>query len=166
MNLGFGTRAGLFFLRILVGVQFLLAAWSKVWPEFKFSKFESGWLKQPELKAFLESFAKDIRPELGFFKDIMVEQFIPHADTLTYCVVFGEALVGIALVIGLLTRISGLFGALMTATFFLATWQAGPIAYTAFKNPAFITMALCFVVILSGAGLCGGLDGKIRKPKD
>jgi len=166
MNLGFGTRVGLFLLRVLVGVQFLLAAWSKVWPEFKFANFEKGWLKQDELKGYLEGFVDKIRPELGFYKDIVVEQFIPNATPLGYAVVFGEALVGIALILGLLTRISGLFGALMTAAFFLATWEAGPIAHTAFKNHAFITMAMCFVVILSGAGLCGGLDAKLRKPKE
>jgi thiosulfate dehydrogenase [quinone] large subunit len=165
MASGVGTPVGLFLLRVLVGAQFVLAAWSKVWPNFSFSSFENGWLKQPELKGYLQGYAEAMRPELGFYKDLLVNTFIPHANVLTYGVVFGEFLVGVALILGLLTRIASAFGALMAAAIFLASWEVGPMAQMAFQNQAFITMILCLVILLSGAGLRGGIDGRIRRPK-
>ncbi len=163
MDIGFGTRLGLFLLRVFVGVKFILASWDKIWPGFDFGNYEHGWLKQEKLKAVFEAKLPAIRPELGFYKDLVGGFFTDQHGLLTYAVVGGEMLVGIALVLGLLTRTASLFGAGMTAAFFLLTWKAGPLVPTAFGNMAFVVFLLCLVTAMSGAGLFGGLDGRIRR---
>lgn len=161
--MGTGTRIGLFLLRVYVGVTFVLAAWGKIWPEFSFGNFGKGWLKQPTLQGILEGALKTMRPEVAFYHGLVENVFLPHAGPLTYLVVFGELLVGIALVLGLLTRISAAAGMFMTAMFFLLTWQAGPLVQTAMGHHAFVYLVLCLVILISGAGLYGGIDGQIRK---
>jgi thiosulfate dehydrogenase [quinone] large subunit len=157
-----GTKIGLFVLRVFVGAKFIFAAWQKVWPGFSFKHFEQGWLKQPALEGFLRNAAETMRPELGFYKDMLEKFFIPQAKVMTYVIVGGELLVGVALVLGLLTRISSFFGLFMTASFFLATLGTGALPTALFNNNALAFMILCFVLLVSNAGLAGGIDSRIR----
>jgi thiosulfate dehydrogenase [quinone] large subunit len=161
--MGFGTKIGLFVLRLYVGVTFVLAAWKKIYPGFRFANFPKGWLKTEALKGFLTNAAANVRPEVSFVGSLIEKVFVPNAGILTYLVVFGEILVGIGLVLGLLTRTAAIFGMLMTSVFFLATWEQGPFVWTLLHNWAFATMLLCFTILVSGAGLAGGIDGQIRR---
>jgi len=163
-NVGIGTKLGLFLLRVLTGLEFILAAWSKIWPGFDFGKFANGWLKQKELAAYLEGHLNTIRPELGFYQDVVRDVFLKYDGVFTYVVVFGELLIGVALVLGLLTRTAAMCGVVMMAGYFMLTWDRGPIGYDMLNNAALFTFALCAFIAVSGAGLVGGLDAKIRKP--
>jgi thiosulfate dehydrogenase [quinone] large subunit len=166
--MGIGTKAGLFLVRIYVGLTFILASIKKIWLDFDFSKFSEGFLKKPLLKGTLEGAIgagdaeRTMRSGLGFYENLIRDVFIPNASVMTYLVVFGEMLVGIALVVGFLTRIASAFGILMTVSFFLLTWQAGFLPWTMIHNWAFVTCLMCVVILLSGAGLVGGIDGKFR----
>ena len=162
-NTGFGTKLGLFLMRVLTGLEFVLAAWSKVWPGFDFGKFSSGWLKQKELKAYLEGQLPVIRPELGWYADVVRDVFLKYEGVFTYVVVFGELLIGVALILGLLTRTAAMCGVVMMAAYFMLTWERGPIGYEMLNHAALFTFALCAIIAVSGAGLVGGLDAKIRK---
>jgi len=157
-----GNKVGLFIIRIYVGVTFLLAGIGKIWPGFDFSKFSEGWLKTEGLKGELAAEVGSIRPGLSFYRSLVENTFIPNASILTYIVVFGGMLVGIALIVGLLTRIASALGIVIAAAIFLLTWEAGFLPWTMLSNTAFVTGLLCLVTLLSGSGLIGGIDGKIR----
>jgi len=83
-------------------------------------------------------------------------------------VMWGEVLIGLALILGLLTRLAALFGIVENGLFWIASyragvgpwgvgWSNGPLEL----NAALIAMYIFF--ILAGAGLVLGLDMYIHK---
>jgi uncharacterized membrane protein YphA (DoxX/SURF4 family) len=166
MDSGIGTRLGLFLLRVFVGAKILLIAWEKAWPGFCFDNYATGWLqKSDDFAAWLTSRAAGLRPEIEGLAPVLLETVKPRADVLAY-VFFGLAMVvGVALILGMVTRIAAVLGFVLCAAVFLTTWQTGPNAWMAVTNQAFVLALFCFVILISGAGLCGGLDARIRRPK-
>ena len=165
MDSGIGTRLGLFLLRVFVGAKIIMTAWEKAWPGFCFDNYASGWLQKPDdFAAWLKSAAGGLRPEIEGLSRVLLETVMPSADVFSY-VLFGLAMVvGIALVLGVVTRIAAFLGIALCAAVFLTTWQLGPVVWMAVTNQAFVLALLCFVILVSGAGLCGGLDARIRRP--
>jgi uncharacterized membrane protein YphA (DoxX/SURF4 family) len=166
MDSGIGTRLGLFLLRVFVGAKIILTAWERAWPGFSFDNYATGWLQKSEdFAAWLKSAADGLRPEVAGLAPLLRDSVMPSADGFAY-VLFGAAMAaGVALVLGVVTRTAAVLGIALCVVTFLTTWPAGPVVWTAVTSQAFVLAVLCFVVLISGAGLCGGLDARIRRPK-
>lgn len=64
----------------------------------------------------------------GWYATFLTTVVLPHARTFAYIVTFGELLVGIALILGILTGIAALFGVFINLNYLLAgTVSANPI---------------------------------------
>ena len=76
-------------------------------------------------------------------------------DIVNFLVVFGELAIGVALILGIATRLAGALGALMMFLFWIAAWdfQYGLV------NQQFVYMVLSAFVAYASAGRVLGLDG-------
>lgn len=86
----------------------------------------------------------DVPVWYGWFLETIV---IPNATIFSYLVAWGEVLVGISLIIGLLTGISAFFGALMNISFLLAG--------TVSTNPIMFIIAILLIMAWKVAGWYG-----------
>lgn len=136
------------FLRVFLGVKFLLAASTK-W----------DWIGTPQLAKTLSDWA-DGTP-FAWYSHFLTQTAIPHAALFTYLVVFGEFGVGLLLTLGLCTRLGALLAMALSANFLLATWQLG--AASQGINEAFL--AIAFALLLTGAGRAYGLDARLVRKR-
>lgn len=136
-------------LRILVGCLFLLVAWPKV-----SGRFVNGQALPQQL---LSGVQKD---PLGWHRAFIESFVIPHAHFFTYLVIAGELSIGISLVVGLLVRISSLFGAFYNFNIlFSVAYAAG--GGTVNYNRVLILLHLIFVSASAGRSL--GFDGLLKR---
>jgi|SRR5690625_2649371 len=116
-------------LRIWLGWSWLTAGWGKVtdsaWVGANAGAAIRGYLGGALARAGGEA------PEVAGWYAWMIEKiFLPNAVPMSYLVAFGEVLVGIALIVGLLTGLSAFFGGLMNASFLLAgTLSTNPVMF-------------------------------------
>ncbi|ARK28640.1 DoxX family protein [Halalkalibacter krulwichiae] len=133
--------AGVWFvLRVYLGWAWLTAGWGKVTGEFNAGGFLQGAVANPVLKgeeliypnyvAFLESFA------------------IPNAELFSIVVAWGEVLVGLGLILGVLTSAAAFFGVVMNISFLFA----GTIS----TNPWMIMISMFLLAAGANAGRYGG----------
>lgn len=127
------TRAGLFWLpiRLFLGFSWLTSGLGKLTGE--------GWLDGgSSLRGFWERAASvpdEGRPPISYewyrdFISMLLEG--GHEGWFAYIIVFGEILVGLALILGALTGVAAFFGALMNMSFLLAgTASTNPVLFTA-----------------------------------
>lgn len=101
----------------------------------------SGFMKGALAKA---EEGKDVSQWYATFLENVV---IPNAKVFSYFVVFGEILVGIGLILGLLTGIAAFFGGLMNVSFLLAG--------TVSSNPLLFIFATWLVLAWKNAGWYG-----------
>lgn len=72
---------------------------------------------------------------------------IPYADLFSFMVMWGEVLIGLALIVGLFTKNAAFFGAMMNTSFLLAG--------TVSTNPLMLIMAIVLLVTKTNAGRLG-----------
>jgi uncharacterized membrane protein YphA (DoxX/SURF4 family) len=136
-------------LRILVGCLFLLVAWPKV-----SGRFLNGRVLRQQL---LDGVQKD---PLGWHRAFVEGFVIPHAHFFSYLVIVGELSIGISLIIGLLVRISSLFGAFYNFNIlFSVAYAAG--GGTVNYNRVLVLLHLIFVSASAGRAL--GIDGVLKR---
>ncbi len=140
------VAAGWLFVRIILGVEWIRGGWEKIG--------DPGWTKAPvggAVEGFLRgAIAKSEgeRPEVqGWFADLAGDVFLPNADVFAYLVAYGELLVGLTLIVGLLTRISVLFGVTMNLAFLFAG--------TTSTNPQMLVLGLALAAFGTTAGAYG-----------
>lgn len=95
-------------LRILTGAYWLMHAWPKFW--------ESATFMPPNGFA-VDFVAKAVANTTGPYHDFMLNTVQSHVDVFAEAIRFGEGLVGVLLVLGLLTRIGGLGGMILTLNY-------------------------------------------------
>lgn len=135
------------FVRLVLGIEWLRAGWEKVGV--------AGWTAPPQgdaVTGFLNgAIAKATapgRPEVERWFQRATEQFfLPNAEPIAYLVTYGELLVGAALIIGLLTRVSAAFGVAMNLAFVFAG--------TTSTNPQLLLLGLAIVLVGRDAGRYG-----------
>ncbi len=129
-------------LRIALGVLFVKASWGKVmsggdWTPLRFLEHH---ISEGNTFAFFRPFVEGVA--------------IPNHVLFGYLVAYGELFIGIALILGVMTRLASLFGILMMFSFVwtkgLAFWSAGN--YDALWIMMFATLMFC------GAGRVLGID--------
>ncbi len=132
-------------LRVYVGYEFVTAGWEKL---------ESGkWLggDGSQIAGFLKGGlgkATGAHPEVqGWYVDLTKHVFLPNAALFQNMVVLGETLVGIALIFGVLTKLSAVCGAMMN----LAFVSAG----TSSSNPTMLAVQMAVLFAGLGVGYYG-----------
>lgn len=145
----FGSRASVPFwtlVRLYLGYLWLTAGWGKVTsPAWVGS--EAGGAVAGFLNRALTLTAGDHPSVQGWYAWLIERVFIPNAALLSHLVAFGEVLVGIALILGLLTGISAFFGGFMNAAFLFAG--------TVSTNPLMFVLATWLVLAWRVAGYWG-----------
>jgi len=124
------TSSGLIWLvvRLYLGYQWLTAGWKKVnsdsWVGENAGAAVTGFMKGALAKA---EEGKDVT---GWYATFLENVALPNAKAFSYCVAFGELLVGLGLILGLLTGIAAFFGALMNVSFlFAGTLSTNPLLF-------------------------------------
>ena len=115
-------------IRLYVGYEWLTAGWKKVtadvWTGDNAGAAIQGFVKGALAKA---EGGKDVT---GWYATFLEDVVLPNAKVFSYMVAFGEVLVGLGLILGLLTGIAAFFGSLMNVSFlFAGTLSSNPILF-------------------------------------
>ncbi len=159
------TRMAWFWLivRLYVGYEWLTAGWEKMTGYSisigSFGEASKGgpWVFSSHDGAAIKGFTmgavaqtKGANPAVqGWYAAFLQSVVLPHAAVFAYLVTFGEVLVGIALILGLLTGIAAFFGVFMNLNYILA----GAVS----TNPILGFLAL-FLILAWRIGGYYGLD--------
>lgn len=124
------TKSALIWLvvRLYVGYAWLVAGWHKVtdanWTGENAGGAVSGFVQGALAKA---EGGKDVT---GWYATFLENVVLPNAGVFGYLVAWGELLVGLGLILGLLTGIAAFFGSLMNVSFlFAGTLSTNPLLF-------------------------------------
>lgn len=140
-------------LRIFLGI---------FWITHALGKFTTGFFMPPD-GIFGKMTERGAAGSVGVYHDFLVNVVIPNIYVFANLVRFGEMLVGVLLLLGLLTRLGGLGGMFLLANYMLAqgemtSWQG----WSTLDGLAFAVCALNFVV---PTGRMIGFDAFLARPK-
>lgn len=128
-------------IRLYLGYQWLKAGWEKVtsdaWVGSHAGTGISGFLNGAIAKEEVT----------GWYSSFLREFVLPNAKFFSYIVAFGELLVGIGLIVGLLTGIAAFFGGVMNVSYLFAG--------TLSTNPLLFVLATWLVMAWKVAGWYG-----------
>jgi thiosulfate dehydrogenase (quinone) large subunit len=149
---------GIFFVRVVAGLGLLFAGLDKFFMWASGTPFTSaGYLKFGTTGAWLGSDPKAIiNPTHGFWVSIAGNaSLVSVFDTL---VVFGEVAIGVALILGLVTRFAAVMGTVLMVLLYVSNWSFanGPF------NEQFMYLAITAAVAYAGAGAYA-LDSVVSK---
>ena len=148
-------QGGIVLLRVVVGAWFVKAVWTKLTLAFLW-----GIVPYPAVSPrFLNFHPKRVAEfaagnPIGWYKEFLESTVLPHATLFASLQSYGEACVGIGLVLGLLTGISALVGLFLSVNYGLAAqWMS-------FGQQGFHLVLMTSMVIFLGtrAGRVWGLD--------
>lgn len=134
-------------LRLVIGFAFLYSGVEKILSGF-------------DAQGYLQNVAgQNGNPIEGMF--LWMGNTPWFVDFVNVAVPWGEAAIGLALMVGLLTRLAAFFGALMMLLFYFGNWNMahGPI------NSDFMYLLVFLSVAAFGAGRILGLDDSIEQYK-
>ena len=143
---GILARAALVLLRVYLGVVFLIAAVPKVLGDFT-----------PGLTAFLEQRAME--QSHPFYRGFLQEVVLPNTHLIAALVTWGESLVGVLLILGLMTRLSATVALLLTLNYMFAK---GAWPWTPSSNDAAFA-AISLALVIGAAGRTLGLDSILAR---
>lgn len=142
------TKMAWFWLlvRLYVGWAWLEAGWEKVtnplWTGSDAGKALSGFIQGALHKASGEH--PDVQ---GWYASFLEHGVLPHANLWSHVVAYGELLVGIGLILGLLTGIAAFFGLFMNLNYLLAG--------TVSTNPILFALSIGLILAWKIAGYLG-----------
>jgi uncharacterized membrane protein YphA (DoxX/SURF4 family) len=146
-------------LRIAIGAWFAKALFTKLsvtllWGFLPVPTASERWIHV--LPILLGKYA-DGNP-VEFFKAFLLNTVIPHSQLFAQLTAFGEAAVGLGLVLGCLTTLASAIGLVLVLNYFLAVqWQGSA------QQGFHYVLAVSLVVILAThAGRRWGVDGWVR----
>lgn len=140
----------LIILRVAIGYWFL---------KFGYAKF-LGMSQSGKLASQLMDSAKDMPSDwFPWYHYLLAHYIIPHADLLTYLIVFGEIAVGTALIIGFMTRPALLAAIIMNLNYHFASgYRHGA---SGFVNLIFVYAELA--LLFTPVGRFFGIDYFLNK---
>lgn len=156
---------GLVVLRVVLGFGFFYAGLEKLlnlagddepWSAFGFLKFATGGTI-PNMTGLTDPMIHN--PTQGLWTSMAANPTV--LGVVDFLVVFGEVAIGIALILGIATRLAGSLGAVMMFLFWIAAWdfQYGIV------NQQFVYMVLSAFLAYASAGRIVGLDRLLEKSK-
>lgn len=147
----------------LLGLR-LVMAW--VFLQAGLEKWAEGGWGEPlawSSESFLEFAVVEANPLHGLF-----EFFAEYTAIVDPLVIFGQILIGLALLLGVVVRFAAMMGGLMMLFFWTAAWQGGlmdgfPVAHGYFVDSSFVYLLLLFGLGAWGAGRVVGLDARLEE---
>src|SRR5213078_3098350 len=142
-------------LRVVVGIWFLKAVWTKLTIAMAF-----GIVPYPAVSSRFLAFQPKRVAEfaagnpVGWYKEFLENTVVTHGKVWAMLQAYGEAAVGVGLVLGLLTGLCALVGLFLAVNYGLATqWMS-------FGQQGFHVLLITSMVIflMTGAGRLWGLD--------
>jgi thiosulfate dehydrogenase (quinone) large subunit len=142
-------------LRVAVGAWFLKAVWTKLT-----LAWAAGVVPYPAVSPRFLSFHPKRVAEfaadnpVGWYKDFLTTTVLPHASAFATLQAYGEVVVGVGLVLGLLTPLTAVIGLVLSLNYGLATqWMS-------FGQQGFHLLLITSMVIflVTGAGRLWGVD--------
>lgn len=147
-------RSAIFWLiiRVFVGWQWLEAGWEKLVSQMWLGK-NAGIIISGFLNGALAKTVGEHPDVMSWYAWLVRHVFIPGAPVISYLIVFGEIIVGIALILGLCTKRSARWGMFMNFNYLFAG--------TVSVNPFMIVLQL---LLVSGHKVAGwiGIDRFIK----
>jgi thiosulfate dehydrogenase [quinone] large subunit len=131
-------------LRVYLGYSWLVAGWGKVTDDAWTGENAGAAIEGYMQGALARAEAGEVAGWYAWFLESVV---IPNAAPFGFMVAWGEVMVGIGLIAGLLTGIAAFFGALMNMSFLLAG--------TVSTNPVMFTIAIFLILAWKVAGWYG-----------
>ncbi|MEX0918779.1 MAG: TQO small subunit DoxD [Candidatus Paceibacterota bacterium] len=133
-------------IRLYLGWIWLSAGYGKVtnpdWVGANAGESLSGFLTRAIAKA------DGPRPDVQSWYALFLENIVlPYADIWSYLIAYGEILVGLGLILGLLTGLAAFFGAMMNFNFLLAG--------TLSSNPLMLVLSIGLILAWRVAGHFG-----------
>lgn len=132
-------------LRLMMGYAFLYSGWTKLTAAEPFSA-----------NGYLTNAVPAASPLAGTFAWMGSTPWV--AEFLSVAVPWGELLIGLALLVGLLTRLAAFWGAFMMLMFYFSNWDVGH----GLINGDFAYMLVFLAVAAFGAGRILGLDALVE----
>jgi len=144
-------------VRLYVGYEWISAGWAKMTGYSIFGEAQKGgaWIFSGHDGSAIKGFvagalaqASGPHPAVqGWYAWFLQNLVLPNAAVFAYMVTFGEVLIGLGLIFGVLTGIAAFFGVVMNLNFLLA----GAVSV----NPILGTLALLLVLAWRIAGYYG-----------
>jgi len=100
----------------------------------------------------------------GPYRAFLEYTVYPHLDVFANLVRIGEVAVGIALVLGVLTRLGGLGGVLLTLNYMLA--RGTILSSSAVQSLDFCLLVLSLTSLVLPTGRVWGIDALLARPKN
>lgn len=126
---------------------------------------EGGWtnLGGFSSEGFLVHGVAEANPLKGTF--LLFAEYTWLVDPL---VMFGQILIGLALLFGVLFRFAALMGSIQMLFFWMAGWEGGLTAGFPVEHGFFVTSELVYLLLLFGLGAWGagrvlGIDGRLEE---
>ena len=115
-------------IRLYVGYAWITAGWGKVTND-AWTGENAGAALQGFVGGALAK-SQEGADVTGWYASFLENFVLPNAKVFSYMVAYGEILVGLGLIVGLLTGIAAFFGALMNVSFLLSgTLSTNPILF-------------------------------------
>jgi thiosulfate dehydrogenase [quinone] large subunit len=143
---GILARAALVVLRVYLGIVFFLAS---------VPRFQQD--PAPEFSWFLEQVA--MQRGHPFYQEFVRRVVQPNAASFAAVITWGELLVGVMLVLGLLTRFSAVFALLIPLSYMFAK---GAWFWTPWSSEA-AYVAIALALLIGAAGRTLGLDAFLAR---
>ena len=132
-----------------------------------------GYLLYQGIRKYLRDFphADWIKAQIGdldkvelyaWYKSFLVDVVAPNRELFGTLVMYGEILVGLCLVLGLLTRFSSAVGLFMLLNYYFGPGMARGVAVLGQQQTFLVSL---LVILLSNPGRAFGLDGFLFKKK-
>lgn len=97
-----------------------------------------------------------------WYQSFLADVVVPNKELFGYLVMYGEILVGLCLVLGLLTRLSALVGLFMLANYYFGPGMARGGAVLGQQQTFLVSL---LVILLANPGRTFGIDGFLFKRK-
>jgi thiosulfate dehydrogenase (quinone) large subunit len=145
-------------LRVVVGVWFVKAVWTKLTLAFLWGVIPYPAVS-PRYLAFQPKRVAEFAAgnPIGWYKSFLEETVLPNSNLFATLQTFGEAAVGVGLILGLLTGLTAIVGLYLSLNYGLASqWMS-------FGQQGFHVLLITSMIIFyfARAGRTWGLDGVI-----
>lgn len=142
-------------LRVLMAWIFIQAGLDKIIDEF----FGDGWSST----SFLEGAIEEANPFFEIF-----QFFAQHPEIIDPMVMYGQVVIGLALLLGIFFRLFAFLGGLQMLLFWVAAFEAGFLVGLPVEHGYLVNSELVYIFLLYGLGAMGagrilGLDEKLEK---
>lgn len=124
------TRSAIIWLliRVYVGYTWLTAGWGKIHSD-AWTGDNAGVAIQGFVNGALAK-SQEGADVAGWYASFLENSVLPNATVFSFIVAYGELLVGLGLIVGLLTGIAAFFGSVMNVSFlFAGTLSVNPVLF-------------------------------------